>query len=298
MSLFRSILVPLDGSRTAARSLGCATWLASRLGARLHVLSATPRVLPARDALARLQIAEEHWPLVELHQAEAYPEDSIMAAIVEHDVGLVVMTARGATVEQAGGSALDTAKILGHVTHAVIERSPVPVLLLPPAYQEVLPWERALVPLSGGDESDAALVLAVPVATAIDLTVYVAHVAEPRGEGETLATQARYADALHHEYRDRVEELVARAIPALTREQCRRIRSTALSSGDIAGELLRRMQLDQINVLVVGWHGQFATGRARILKQLIPAVQTPVLLARSVAPPRFRLEVGEALGGR
>jgi beta-phosphoglucomutase family hydrolase len=59
MSLFPSILVPLDGSRLAARSLGCATWLAARLGARLHILSATPQVRPAREELARRQVAEE-----------------------------------------------------------------------------------------------------------------------------------------------------------------------------------------------------------------------------------------------
>jgi len=295
VSLCSSILVPLDGSHVAVRSLGCATWLASRLGARLHILSATSRALPARDELARLHIPEKHWPLVELHQADAYPEEAILAAILEHDVGLVAMTTRGATVEEANGSTTDTRKILGHVTHAVIERSPVPVLLLPPTCCEVLPWERALVPLSGGSESDEALVLAVRLATAIDLTVHVAHVAEARVEDETLAAQARYSDALHHEYRDRLDELVARAIPALTRDDCRRIRSAALGSGDIASELLKRIEIDRISVLVVGWHGQFATGRARILKQLIPVVPIPVLLVRSMARPQFRLEVGESL---
>jgi nucleotide-binding universal stress UspA family protein len=257
------------------------------------VLSASPRALPARDELARLHVAEEYWPLVELHQAPAFPEDSIMAAIIEHGVELVVMSARGAAAEEPTGLAIDMPKILGHVTQAVIERSPVPVLLLPPAYREALPWARALVPVSGGGESDDALVLAVRLAVAIDLTVHVAHVAVP-AENDALAAQARYSDALHHEYRDRLEELVARAIPALTRDDCRRIRSTALGTGDVGDELLRRMELDRISLLVAGWHGRFATGHARILKQLIPTVQTPVLLVRSVARPRFRLDVGEA----
>lgn len=104
-----------------------------------------------------------------------------------------------------------------------------------------------LVPLA-----DEALVLAVRLATAVDLTVHVAHVAEARAKDETLAVQARYSDALHHEYRDRLEELIARAIPALTRDDCRRVRSAALGSGDVADELLRRMELDRISVLVVG----------------------------------------------
>jgi nucleotide-binding universal stress UspA family protein len=81
MSVFASIPVPLDGSGLAARSLGCATWLAARLGAQLHILSATPHELPARAELARLRVPEEHWPLVRLHQASAYPESAILAAL-------------------------------------------------------------------------------------------------------------------------------------------------------------------------------------------------------------------------
>jgi len=139
MSLFTSILVPLDGSRTAAASLGCATWLAARLQARLHILSATQHELPAREALARLRVAEEHWPLVTLHQAPAYPQDAILAAIAEHDVGLIVMTARGGAADTAPQAPPDPLKIVGHVTQAVIEGSPAPMLLLPPAYAETLP---------------------------------------------------------------------------------------------------------------------------------------------------------------
>lgn len=152
MTIFASILVPLDGSETAAASLGCATWLASRLGARLHILSATPRELPAHEELRRLHVAEEHWPVVELHQAPAYPPDAILAATVQYDARLVVMTARGASSEEPLGADGELAttlasdlstdrarnlakaivKIIGHVTQSVIERSMVPVLLLPP----------------------------------------------------------------------------------------------------------------------------------------------------------------------
>src|SRR3546814_18185619 len=63
---------------------------------------------------------------------------------------------------------------------AVLGRSPVPVLLLPPAYREVLPLERVLVPVSGELEGDEALALAVRLANALDLAVHVAHVTEDR----------------------------------------------------------------------------------------------------------------------
>ena len=294
MTLFSSILVPLDGSHTAARSLGCATWLASRMGARLHILSATRHALPAREALARLHIAEAHWPLIELHQVPELPDEAITKTIDAHGVELVVLTARGAASETPGASPPETSKLLGHVTQAVIERSARPVLLLPPDYEEVLPWERALAPVSGGAESDEGLVLAVRLAAALELTVNVVHVAGARAEEQTLGAQTRYCDALHHEYRDRLDELVARATPMLARRDCRRVTSISLESGDVAVELLRRIERDRISVLGVGWNGHFEADRARILKQLIAAVRTPVLLARAAARARFRLDVGEA----
>lgn len=296
MSPFASILVPLDGSRVAARSLGCATWLAARLGARLHILSATSQERPAREELTRLRVPEEHWPLVTLHQAPAYPEEAILAAVARHDVSLVVMTAGGQTAEAAPpGADADALSAVGHVTRAVLERSPVPVLLLPPAYREVLPWERVLVPVSGEPEGDEALALAVRLATALGLEVHVAHVAGGDAGDESLAARARYADAIHHEYPRQLQELVARALPHCGAEESRCIVDVALCHGDVAGELLGLMERKRVSVLVVGWHGRFATGRARVLKHLIRVISSPVLLVKRTVRMPFRLKVGEEI---
>jgi nucleotide-binding universal stress UspA family protein len=295
MSLFPSILVPLDGSRSAARSLGCATWLASRLGARLHILSATPHELPAREELARLRVPEEHWPLIALHQAPAYPEGAILAALARHGMGLVVMTARGEAAEAPAPAERDPARIVGHVARAIIERSAVPVLLLPPRYHEALPWERALVPVSGEAEADEVLALAVRLADALDLEVHVAHVAESEAGGEGLAAKARYADALHHEYPGQLEELVSRALPHCGPEECRRIQEIALGRGDVAAELLALIERKRVSLLVVGWHGRFMTGRARVLKHLLQTIACPVLLVQPEPRTPLRLMVGEEM---
>jgi nucleotide-binding universal stress UspA family protein len=295
MSLFPSILVPLDGSRTAARSLGCATWLASRFGARLHILSATPRELPAREELARLQVPEEHWPRIVLHQAAAYPEGAILAALARHEARLVVMTARGEAAEAPGTAGPDPGAIVGHVTRAVLERCGVPVLLLPPRYREALPWERALVPVSGEAESDEALALAVRLAGALDLEVHVAHVADSEAGEEGLAARARYADALHHEYPGQLEELISRGLPHCSPEECRRIRDVALCRGDVAAELLALIEREGVSLLVAGWHGRFMTGRAQVLKRLIQAIALPVLLVKPEARMPFSLKVGEEI---
>jgi nucleotide-binding universal stress UspA family protein len=295
VSVLASILVPLDGSSTAARGLGCSTWLAARLGARMHILSATPRELPAREELQRLHVAEEHWPFVELHQAPAYPEDAIFAAIAHYNAQLVIMTARGAAGEEAAKRRTELPQLIGHVTQAVIERCPIPVLLLPPGYREVLPWERLLVPVSGGEESDEALALAVRLANALGLSVNVAHVAEVDAKDEEFAVRTRYSDQLHHEYRAQLDDLAARAIPTVTPDQRRCIQGVALAHGDVASELIRLMKRERVSALVVGWHGQYGSGRAEVLKNLLSVLDTPVLLVKAARPSPFRLKVGEAI---
>jgi nucleotide-binding universal stress UspA family protein len=294
MSPFGSILVPLDGSRIAAQGLGCAVWLATGLGARLHILSATPHERPAREALTRLKVPEAHWPLITLHQAPAYPEEAILGAVARHDVSLVILTASGESAEAPAPSPEhDADLVVGHVTRAVIERSPSPVLLLPQAYREALPWERALVPVSGEAEADDALALAVRLADALDLDVHVAHVADADTGDESLAARARYADALHHEYPRQLEELVTRALPQCSPSECRRVTELALCHGDVAAELLELIERRRISLLVVGWHGRFMTGRARVVKHLVQTIAQPILLVQPQRRMPFRLNVGE-----
>jgi len=295
MNLFTSILVPLDGSRTASRGFGCAAWLASRLDARLHIVSATPREVPAREELRHLGIPEEHWPRIVLHQPAAHPEGAILSALARHEVGLVVMTARGEAGEAPDSAGTDPGKIVGHVTRAIIERSGVPVLLLPPNYREALPWERVLVPVSGESEADEALALAVRLACALDLEVQVAHVADGEGGDEGLAARARYADALHHEYAGQLEGLVRRGLAQCRPEDSGRIKDVALCRGDVAAELQKLIARKGASLLAVGWRGRFMAGRARVLKQLIQAITMPVLLVQPEAPMLFQLKVGEEI---
>lgn len=294
-ALFPSILVPLDGSHIAAQSLGCATWLASRLSARLHILSATAQELPAREELARLKVPEEHWPLITLHQAPAYPAEAILAAVGRHDVRLVVMTSRGETAEAPAVIEQASAKIIGNVTRAIIEHCTVPVLLLPPNYREALPWERALVPLSGETGVDEALALAVRLADGLDLQVHVVHVADSDAGIESLSARARYADALHHEYPGQLDEFVSRALPQCAPEECRRIVDIALCHGDVVTELLKLIERKQISLIVVGWHGRFLAGRARVLTELIQAIANPVLLVQRTPGTTLTLKVGEEI---
>jgi nucleotide-binding universal stress UspA family protein len=296
MNPIAAVLVPLDGSATAAKSLGCATWIAARLGAKLHILSATEQERSAHEELSRLKLPEEDRSLIVLHQAPAYPEDAILAAVERHDMGLVVMTARGGDAEQMDAEDSGPLKIVGHVTRAVIEQCPVPVLLLPPGYVERLPWQRALMPVSGEAEADEVLTFAVHFVNALGIKLDIAHVAEAAEPAEVgLGAEAQYADAAHHEYPARLDALIRRGLPQCTPEECRCIEDVSLCRGDIAVELLKQIEQKRISLLVVGWHGRFMAGHARVLKHLIEVITCPLLLVKAAPPAPFELKVGEAL---
>lgn len=292
MKLFPAIGVPLDGSDVALRSLGCATWLASRLGAKLHVLNVnTP--LPRDQALQRLRVPEKYRPLVEFHQVQGDTVDEILAAAERHGIGLIVMTAQGTSGATA---APDPLKIVGHVTHGVIERSRVPVLLLPPRYEESLPWRTALVPLSGEPGADESLTVALRLAHVLDLAVTVAHVAAT-GERRGEAGSGLYADEAYHEYPQMLNEFVARACPLCSAAEREHIVDFRLFYGDVADALLALIERNRTSLLVVGWHGQFMTGHAHVLKAMIQRLACPVLLVKAVPRAPVRLKVGEELSG-
>lgn len=294
MKPFSAILVPLDGSATAAKSLGCAVWLASRLHAELHVLSVSDSPLPPQDELARLQVPAEFQRQVVLHQASGDPERAITEAIERHRVELAIITTHGASVEAGASEPPDPGQLVGSVARAIMEGSPVPVLLLPPSYVERLPWERMLVPVSGESYADDALELAVQFAHLLQLDIIVAHVADAQS-GAGLAAFAHYADALHHEYPDQLEEFVRRALPRSVPAARRAIKEVALCRGDVDSELVALMEKKRVSLLVVGWRGSFMIGSARVLRALISEIRCPLLLVKPAPREPFRLKVGEQL---
>jgi nucleotide-binding universal stress UspA family protein len=179
------------------------------------------------------------------------------------------------------------------VARFVIERCAVPVLLMPPRYQQVLPWERLVVPVSGALACDDALAVAARFASELDLTVKVVHVANPGSRDEGIEARARYSDALHHEYSGQLDELVRRALPLLDAKERRRIESVSLSSGDVLARLVEVVGREHGSAVVVGWQGTFAPGHAEVLKTLIREMTGPLLLVRRSGRRTSQLNVGE-----
>ena len=204
-----------------------------------------------------------------LHQVGPAPEPQsfVARAIVEHDAKLLVMTARG----QSANAGVDPDRPLGGVARALIEQGRVPVLLLPLRYREALPWTSML-------------------AAALRLTLIALHCVDGGASAGVLGV---YADAAHHEYPRRLEELVRPALASRPVEECRWMRAVFVCRGDPAAELLAEVKRRRASVLALGTHGALGPGRAAVLKRLLEQAECPLLIVQAAARSAARLKVAE-----
>lgn len=294
MTIFSSILVPLDGSALAAKSLDCAIWLSGELQSELHVLNATNNPLPTPEALTRLRIPAAYRSRVTLHQADGSPAEAIAQAARDLEVGLTVISGRGETLETEKENT-DPLADLGHVTRAVIEQCSIPVLLMPRTYRGHHHWRSALVPVSGEVELDAALGLAARLARALDFQVQVAHVVGNGDGAAGLTADVQYADSPYHEYAGRLQELISRVLSECGPGECGSIEDVSLCRGNVGLELLSLVEQKAVDVIFIGWHGKIIGDHATILKALLRQVSCPLLMVKSGPRPPFELKVGDAI---
>jgi nucleotide-binding universal stress UspA family protein len=158
--MYERILVPLDGSPTAAKALEQAEALAEKLGSVLvlvrvvHTLgdltqtatpSLTQQAATSQDVIATTESAGEHAAArsyiadlsdalakrglkVETQVTEGVPAEKIIESARAANAGLIVLTAYG-----AGGAHTRAQKaVFGGVADEVLRQSHVPVLLIRP----------------------------------------------------------------------------------------------------------------------------------------------------------------------
>lgn len=291
MSRFNSILLPLDGSPEAAKAAGCALWLAEALGSTLHVLHATAHPLSVRDALARLRVPHVQDARVVVHQVPGGAEAAVLEEIAAHRIDLVVMSARG----ESASANVAPSRRLGTIAQAVIERSPVPVVVLPLHYRQSLPWTSMLAAASGEVSADQALEAAVHLAAALRLKVTVVHSGDGPG-GAGAAPLGAYVDAPHHEYPQRLDQMVERGLAGCAAEEAQCVHEVLLCRGEPASVLLEQVAGHASSVLALGWHGALGAGRALVLKRLLEEAECALLVVRGAEHSRARLKVGSDIG--
>ncbi|GIK37257.1 MAG: universal stress protein UspA [Chloroflexota bacterium] len=179
--VYRTILVPLDGSSLSERGLPMAATVAQATGAQL-VLAQVVRTSAVDPGEAQGEAEEEvkrylagiasqlgeQGLRVEITMPTGTPVEGILSELELRQADLVVMCTHGRSGLRRW--------FYGSVAEGVLARSPVPVLLARPADLVVmsppeLGWPRLLVPLDGSAFAEAVLPHAKALAQALDGTI-------------------------------------------------------------------------------------------------------------------------------
>ncbi len=314
--MYRTILVPLDGSVFAEEALPWAAMIASRSGAGVELAmvheppSAAVSVDPPREVLEQLdRVARES---AESYLAEARErlavelrglptrllEGQAAEAIADHArpgvVDLVVMTTHGRGPVSRFW--------LGSVADRLVRRIGVPLLLVRPGRTAAPPGARGaiLVPLDGSEFSESALPNAVALAKVLDATLELLHVvAAPLPTGQPpLPYPAGWDPQEAKRRQDRAQAYLSRLAQRLQKDGLEA--STRVVQGlDIPGAILAEAERE-ILAIAIATHGERGVRRlvlGSVTDKVVRGASVPVLVTppATAAPDRVEAEAEAAL---
>lgn len=280
---FRSILVPLDGSALAEKSLAPALQLARAMAGRVSEGSVRlillrvvgPVALVAADPmlydeLMRMGVDEaqaylrtvlqtvDAGPLhVEVQAVSGAPADAIVRYAEEHDVDLIVMSSHGRT----GSSRW----VYGSVAEKVLHHAPCATVIIR-AHVAVAMFQnrKILVPLDGSPLAERALEPALAIAEAVQSDVTLLRVAPGREplpqtmlpSGEDLGVARDIAAA---QERAEAEAYLQRIYAARANRHL--FFDVVTTGGDIADAIVSYADERHMDLIVMSSHGRSGIGR-------------------------------------
>lgn len=301
--MYRRLLVPLDSSEFSERALPMAVSIARQLEAQMiltRVASASTfpgadateaqvrAVAEAKDYLAGVAATVSEQGLkVEVAVPYEDAAEGILLEIGLRGADLVIMCTHG----RSGLGRW----IYGSVAEQVLQRSPVPVVLVPPT-GEVMTLRQDptrasgceaaafIVPLDGSPFAEAALPHAAGLARAFGGTILLLTVVEPHMTAYTYAEVSVVPAASARLYSE---------AEAYVSEVAHRLRETGLTvetmteEGWAANIIARKSEAPGSGLIVMATHGR--TGIARLLLgsvalQVVRRSTLPVMLVRPVQP--------------
>lgn len=302
MTVFRRLLVPLDGSTLAESALTAVVELSRRLSADVTLYHAVERSAPATVH------GDRH--LTHPAEAEGYLAGVVawlgergVAARTRSDADAGDVASRIAAVASREGADLvvlcthgsgGVRRVLfGRVAQQVLQRGTVPVLLVPPSpagREQVFRCRRILVPLDGSQTAEVAIPVASSMAAGFEAEVVLAMVV-PTVEtisGERAAATrlmpTAAAAVLDAEAADAVDYLNALVKPLETQGPPV---YAAVERGEPVRTLLDVTAARDIDLTVMATHGRSGVGAVwagSVAQRIIAQSTRPVLLVR-ISPP-------------
>lgn len=305
--MFRSILVPLDGSEASEHALGTACTIARHAGATLHLVHVhmSHQVDPiyveglpviddelhsqseahARTYLERLRDRTASTTGLDV-TCELLPGDGSIAAVLvhdalAHDAGLIAMTTHGrGGFERAW---------LGSVADQLVRCSPVPLLVVRPAANmaalETFPLlTQILIPLDGSPLAESILELALHFGRLTPVHFTLLQVIEPVMVFDALSEQAR--TARKHEEITRRHAMGQAYLDALVRRfQQEGLQASArvIVAEHPAEGILGVARQQAIDMIAMATHGRGGLSRlliGSVADKVLRAAECPMLLHR------------------
>jgi nucleotide-binding universal stress UspA family protein len=182
--MYQRLLVPLDGTPTAAVALPPARTLAKAFGAELRLLHVTraesvtadsTTLTKAQNYLTRIaQELTQSGLRVQTTVSQGDPVDCIVRDAGATGADLIVMATHG-----RGGL---QRVVLGSVAQGVLTHSPMPVVLLRPGGRRMNRVKTVLVPVDGTPGASTALSVAAPLVRATGARLVLVQVVPPGAE--------------------------------------------------------------------------------------------------------------------
>lgn len=275
------LLVPLDGSVHALAALPVARVLAKLTRATVHLVYIAESTVPPQQVLHKLGLGVHHARSAVVHQASGDPAEGIVRWATEIKSACIVMCMYTGQTEPTGG--------LGSVGQTVVRNAPCPVVLVPPARgQQPLLLQQILLPYDGTPTTAAAFGPALAIAQRAKAELFVLHVVAagtpPPAEPGSV-TAPRYVDQAQHEWPAWTHEFLRRACALRGVKRKLKLR-LALAVGEPGGEIIRFARDQNVDLIVLAWHGQPVAARAAIVKTVVREAPCPLLLLR-VTPPAW-----------
>jgi nucleotide-binding universal stress UspA family protein len=286
------LLVPLDGSPFAEAALPHAAALARAIGASIALLRVVRPVETSQSLFWRATMPAElraAWEAEALTSAHTYmaeaagrlraegltvtteiaEEPDVAAAIIacaERDTGagMIVMTSHG----RSGPGRW----LLGSVAAKVLQRAPVPLLLIRPgAAEDAVHYTTIGVALDGSLAAEQALGQATLLASAVGANLVLIAVATAAEEPQLVDLERAAVDSYLAEIEARLQS---------SRFSVR----TRVGSGDPAAELLLIAREERADLIVMATHGQqgfHPHWLGSVALRVLARADRPVLLVRA-----------------
>jgi nucleotide-binding universal stress UspA family protein len=308
-SMFRSVLVPLDGSSFAERALPLAASIARATRAKLRlVLVHQPPSAPADRGTARLATsvdlmlrkAERDYLRTRVGELREKSGGQIVGVtlpgpvvptllryVSEIGADLVVMTTHGRGGIQRAW--------LGSIADQLLRSLEIPLILVPPAENESpAPADSAeiLVALDGSRLAEGVIEPAAALGEALGVPLGLLQVVPPvaaRGEA-AFALPSRHDEGLTAMRRDEAKDYLTGVTERL-RDQGLTAGSAAVVGAPVADTILEIARSRSVAMLAIATHGRGGLRRlilGSVADKLVRGTEKPVLVVRPRKVPARR----------